>query len=297
MPSRDFDPKEGGYTQIMNEFIDNLTNYRLDSNEWSLVMLIIRNSWGIKGQAWAQKLTWDKMKEKTGLGNGPLGYARAKLIARNFVHTRKNGRRTHYKINSKYETWIPEDQLPTYRKAPKLHSSEVKTKLHSSEVSNSTPVEFELHSSGVVPYKERIKKTVKETPIIPNGNGEGGSTVLTKKQIVEQDAKAVVDYMNELSGKTFKHSDTSLSKIRGRLREGYTLEQCLTVCLNKWLDPDHKEKYYRPITLFRPSLFESYVNEKGANPKMSKKKAKMFSTMEAFARRYHDRQQEAPGSD
>jgi uncharacterized phage protein (TIGR02220 family) len=111
----------------------------------------------------------------------------------------------------------------------------------------------------------------------------------TKEERINQMAKLVIDYLNDLAGKNFQHSESSLSKIRGRLNEGFTVEQCFQVCKNKWEDPDFKNKYFRPTTLFRPSLFESYLNENGSKEKMSKQRAKMAATVELFARRYHER--------
>ena len=92
---------------------------------------------------------------------------------------------------------------------------------------------------------------------------------MTRAQKIDADARRVIDCINEISGKTFKYSETSLTPIRARLKEGYTYQQCVDVCLNKWQDPDLKEKYYRPVTLFRPTLFESYVNEIGTKRKRS----------------------------
>ena len=57
MADRDFDPRDGKYIRILNEFVDKLIVYRLDSNEWSIMMLVIRRTWGVQGQAWAD-LKW-----------------------------------------------------------------------------------------------------------------------------------------------------------------------------------------------------------------------------------------------
>lgn len=295
MTSRDFNSKDGGWTQVMNEFIKALCSYGLDSNEWRLVMLIIQYSWGMDGKAWAI-LRWQFIKEKTGLPQASLIYARRKLIARNFIHTRKDGQQTEYKINSKYETWIPEGKIPAFRKyyQPVLgHSSDLNNIGHSSDLNQVTPVTQLGHLVDLTSSRKKdLKKEIKKPPISPIEKPH----VLTKKEIIEQDAKTVIDYMNDISGKEFKYSETSLSKVRARLREGFTLDQCLMVCFNKWHDKDHKEKYYRPGTLFRPSLFEGYANEKGTKqkPQMSEK---FRSTYEMFKRRYHEREQDPPGGD
>ena len=63
MEDRDFDPRDGEYIRIMNQFIDKLITYRLDTNEWSILMFIIRMTWGILGRAWAD-LRWNKTAKR-----------------------------------------------------------------------------------------------------------------------------------------------------------------------------------------------------------------------------------------
>lgn len=79
----------------------------------------------------------------------------------------------------------------------------------------------------------------------------------------------VISYLNEKSGKRYRASTEATRKmIRARLSEGYTLDDfkhVIDVKCSQWLGTEH-EKYLRPETLFRPSHFESYVNEQ-AHPK------------------------------
>ena len=103
--------------------------------------------------------------------------------------------------------------------------------------------------------KDNIKDSIKDTPLVP--------MAITDAQGIEADACRVIDCINTLSGKKFKYSVTSLTPIKARLKEGYTYQQCIDVCISKWDDPDLKLKYFWPVTLFRASLFESYVNEIG----------------------------------
>ena len=151
MADRDFDPRDGKYIRIMNEFVDKLIVYRLDSNEWSIIMLVIRRTWGVQGQAWAD-LKWLFIREATQLGESSLTYALRKLKARNIIHTRKNGHATSYKINSKVSTWKNPDEIQPFRKNNLPHSSEV---IHL------TPVKQLPHSSEVLPIKDIFKDKFK----------------------------------------------------------------------------------------------------------------------------------------
>lgn len=79
----------------------------------------------------------------------------------------------------------------------------------------------------------------------------------------------VIDYLNKKSGKSFSGKSKDARKlISGRLSEGRTFEDFKTVIDNKvedWLNDSERVKYLRPSTLFRPSKFDEYLNEKPVN--------------------------------
>lgn len=81
------------------------------------------------------------------------------------------------------------------------------------------------------------------------------------KHIVE-----IISYLNTLSGKNFKPESKNTQKlISGRLAEGYTVDQFKKVIdtkVTEWGNDPKMEQYLRPDTLFRPSNFESYLNQK-----------------------------------
>ena len=74
----------------------------------------------------------------------------------------------------------------------------------------------------------------------------------------------VIDYLNEKTGKHYRSKAAATRKlIKARFAEGYTLEDFKRVIDTKtsqWLNTD-QDKFLRPETLFRPSHFESYLNE------------------------------------
>ena len=82
--------------------------------------------------------------------------------------------------------------------------------------------------------------------------------------VLKDKAKKVIEYLNVLTDKAFRFSDASLGPIAARLKEGFTVEDCKKVIENKMLDPYFTDnpKYMCPTTLFRPSNFEKYLNEK-----------------------------------
>lgn len=76
---------------------------------------------------------------------------------------------------------------------------------------------------------------------------------------------AIVSYLNEAAGTNYKPTSEQTKKlIRGRLAEGYTLEDFKRVIDAKcadWLGSEY-EKFLRPSTLFQSSKFEGYLNQK-----------------------------------
>ena len=82
------------------------------------------------------------------------------------------------------------------------------------------------------------------------------------------DADTVIDYMNSVSGKKYRHIKSNRDRVLARLGEGYSVEDCKTVVKKMWdaWKNTEMEQYFRPETLFRPTKFEGYLNrsvEKG----------------------------------
>ena len=81
------------------------------------------------------------------------------------------------------------------------------------------------------------------------------------KEIVPQ----IINYLNEKTGKKFSSKpEGTIKLIVGRLKEGHTLDdfkQVIDTKVAKWRGDPKMDDYLRPDTLFRPSNFESYLNE------------------------------------
>lgn len=77
--------------------------------------------------------------------------------------------------------------------------------------------------------------------------------------------KRIIDYLNEKCGTRYSNkTQKTIGYINARLESGYTEDDFYTVIDKKcaeWIGTEW-EKYLRPDTLFRPSNFESYVNQK-----------------------------------
>lgn len=84
--------------------------------------------------------------------------------------------------------------------------------------------------------------------------------------------KEVIEYLNQRTGKKFKHSSKANQKlIKARVNEGYTLEDFKKVIdwkVSQWTGNKEMEKYLRPETLFG-TKFEGYLNEVPSTKKVS----------------------------
>ena len=79
-----------------------------------------------------------------------------------------------------------------------------------------------------------------------------------------EEAKALIDFLNEKTGKSFRVNDTNLEFIMARLRSGVDQQTCKTLIMRKvrdWLPDPKMSHYLRPETLFNKTKFETYLAE------------------------------------
>lgn len=86
---------------------------------------------------------------------------------------------------------------------------------------------------------------------------------IKNNNIYVEDAQKVLDYLNQKRNKHFSKKD----EIIARLKEGHTVEECIKIIDNKLEDPHFIEnpKFLNPVTLFRYSHFDVYMNEEHEN--------------------------------
>ena len=86
-----------------------------------------------------------------------------------------------------------------------------------------------------------------------------------KKEPYMEKVEEILNYLNEKTGKKFtSRSKSSVKMIKDRLREGYVVDEFKAVIDNKvaaWGNNPDMKIYLRPETLFRPSHFDSYLND------------------------------------
>lgn len=80
--------------------------------------------------------------------------------------------------------------------------------------------------------------------------------------------KTVIDYLNQKTGKLYKHSTgATRGKIKARTKEGFMLQDFFDVIDGRciaWIGDEKMEQYLRPETIFG-TKFESYLQESRKN--------------------------------
>ena len=134
-------------------------------------------------------------------------------------------------------------------------------------------------------YREKQKQIACKTN--SKTNGKSNDKVNRKTNVSEADKdinrltdieinnnaerrREIIEYLNEKTGKNFKaNSQSNIKLVEARLKEGHTVEDFKKVIDNKvaeWKDTD-QDQYLRPETLFAPSHFESYLNQRKVKAK------------------------------
>lgn len=77
-------------------------------------------------------------------------------------------------------------------------------------------------------------------------------------------ARELLQFTNEKTGRNFRPTEVNLKFIEGRLREGYSVQECRAVVARKcreWGADDKMRQYLRPATLFNREKFSQYVGD------------------------------------
>lgn len=104
-------------------------------------------------------------------------------------------------------------------------------------------------------------------PIVPQeGNSDlfGSATPSPPEETYRDIADRVITELNTRADRNFHHTDANRKGIIARLKDGFTEADCTEVIANRvarWQGTDQAQ-YLRPETLFRPTKFESYLNDK-----------------------------------
>lgn len=232
-----------GYFHVANDWWDMLIRTRIPGEQMQCVLYVIRRTYGYR-QIKA-KLKLAQFVGATGINKGSVYRALQKLKDRKILIIKKatNGDIT-YQFNKRYCEW-----KQVAKKQPVVKKQPIVDKKATIPIKNNTR------------NKERNNMSGKK----PDGDGQG-KIEKAKEDIAIAIIRKTIEYLNEQTGKKFQYTSQSSQKfIRGRLSQGYTLEDfkhVVDVKCSQWLDDDENEMYLRPETLFNEKKFQTYVNQK-----------------------------------
>jgi phage replication O-like protein O len=289
MPDSKGSPPGRDYFKVKNDWFDALIKYRIPGEQMQCVLFIIRRSYGWKLRE--REISILEFVQATGIKAPNVCRALRELKEKRVITIIKKDNRTHttYRFNKYFAQW---KSIKRKNTAKKLLSKKIikPQKLLSKKIIPIIKKDNNKPLSPIIVKDSTKDIKTKDTPYTPPPQ-----KALTKTEILEVDAESVIDFMNGQAGKHFKKTNANLAPIRARIKE-YSLQECLEVAYKKWHDSDLDNKYYRPITLFRPSLFDGYLNETGTKQKPTRYQTKMRSTVEVFARRHYERQNPTNGN-
>lgn len=138
---------------------------------------------------------------------------------------------------------------------------------------NKTKLNETKTSTPLTPQRGEVEQADPDAKIEPEEKPKQTEPKKPKKddpKFSEQAAK-IIDHLNQKTGAHYKASTPKTKElIKARMNEGFTVDDFLKVIDNKvaeWGNDGKMRNYLRPVTLFAPSKFESYLNQQ---PKRSR---------------------------
>ena len=95
-------------------------------------------------------------------------------------------------------------------------------------------------------------------------SGSSPDGVVDKSRNFKIEAVAVLEFLNEKTGRRFEPVSANLNFIIARFKEGATRKACFQVIAKKfrdWSEKDGMLQYMRPATLFNKTKFWQYEGE------------------------------------
>ena len=96
---------EEGYTKIANEIMEALAKIRISGEEWQILNVILRKTYGYN-----KKEDWISLSQfclATGLTKSSICRAIHKLLIKNTIDKKDNGSAPLYSFNKDFDTWKP----------------------------------------------------------------------------------------------------------------------------------------------------------------------------------------------
>ena len=229
---------EDGYTSIANEIVEKLGKLHLSGNEWQIVWIVLRKTYG-----WHKKsdqISLTQFQKLTGLSRPSVWEAIGKLVGKKVLVVKKEPYINEYSFNKLYNQWIVGKK--------ELVGFSVPT---SREKGTKTSREKGTHKI----YKETIQKKV-----LPKGNRNKSKKYGNK----------YVNYVLE----AFKKNVGAYPIEDSRRKIAYNVYQIVSTFIRKYSEAYKKKKGYSPT--FTKLIDASWEIFLGQNPDVEVKRLKTY---------------------
>lgn len=160
-------------------------------------------------------------------------------------------------LASEFNEGVPRDKAVTWRTlwrwVKKFENAEmltIKSTTKYSVITVNNWGEYQEHDKPVTKQRQAT-----DNPVTTNNNEDKEPPV---------DYAALINYLNEKSGRAFHNTEANRKLIKARLNDGFTKKDFQKVIAYKsaeWKDNVDMSKYLRPKTLFASTHFDDYLNE------------------------------------
>lgn len=219
---------EDGFTPVANTIMDPICRTRLSGTDWDFLHFLWRKTYGWSKPSDAISLS--QFCEATGMSRSHVCRTIKRLLVLNVIsrHVAKvgHGETATYEFNKQVWSW---KSLPKLATLPALAIAPLPALAHTTSISTTISKELKDKDCGALP-----------------------------KLAMAPDVSEVLAYLNEKVKRNFKNP----GDIPARLKD-YSVEDCKTVIDKKckeWLGTD-LARHLDPVTLFRPSNFDRYLNQ------------------------------------
>lgn len=232
------------FTQVPNSILEIAPRFKFSAAQFSILLVIWRYTYGFHRDDHDFAISF--LAQATGMDGRNVrrelnGLLDARVLLVTQQQTNKQARRIG--INQNYNDWVIE-----MRDSGKgLERANLTSQIEFGEGY------FDLSGGG-------------ESDLSGEGGFDPQEIKYLKKDLNKNIYVEIIDYLNMKTGKRFSPKvKSNRDLINGRLAEGRTLDDFLYVIdvkCSQWLGNGDMEQYLRPSTLFRPSNFENYLNER-----------------------------------
>jgi uncharacterized phage protein (TIGR02220 family) len=233
----------------------------LKGNE-KLLLLAIADNCNDTGVAFP---SWNSLMVKTSMSKGSVSKWLKSLELRNLLFRKNRKRKNGSNTSNKFLIYPIENRSILDEEDFDLFESNY---IEYDKIKHNQSSEVELGS--------RVQKLNQGSSEVELPNGEQSSEVEPLEPLLNINhhlnhhykektlGERTIDFLNQTVSKKFKYTKGNLKEINSQINKGATEEELAHVILvksNEWLTNDEMKKHLNPITLFRESNFDRYLNQ------------------------------------